>query len=179
MGEALDGHPVPVYAYAANNPIRNTDPTGLFKLQDPCARWDDAVALARTWAGCGGGNGKVCAPDSSCQTKLAECAGGGATCNICSILENGMGPMAFVDDVDMFETPQGQGFAITSMSGFLKKKREVDYSAFRKRDCDSNTYSLATAILHEAAHACSEQFQWHVNHQPNCGAYDIAKACRQ
>ncbi|MDP2272661.1 MAG: hypothetical protein Q8K32_18140 [Archangium sp.] len=179
MGEALDGHSVPVYAYAGNNPVRNTDPTGLFKLQDPCARWGDAVALAKTWAGCGGGNGKVCAADSSCQRKLAECAGGGSSCNICSILENGMGPDAFIEDVEMFETDEGPANAITLTGRTASGTVVVPWSKFRKSDCESNTYTLATRILHEAAHACGAQFQRFVGHESTCGAFDIAKACRQ
>jgi hypothetical protein len=51
---AEQGGATPTYAYGGNNPVRNTDPTGLFQLApgSTCGNWPFAVALAKEWAGC-------------------------------------------------------------------------------------------------------------------------------
>ena len=93
-----------------------------------------------------------------------------------------MGPDAFIEDVEGFRTTaendKGPANAITLTQSDQDGTITVPWSKFRKSDCESNTYTLATRILHEAAHACGAQFQRFVRHEANCGAYDIAKACR-
>jgi hypothetical protein len=55
---AKGGVSVPAYAYALNNPLHYTDPTGLFALKGKCTNWDEAMREAKKRAGCGSSDQK-------------------------------------------------------------------------------------------------------------------------
>jgi len=166
------------YAYVNSNPVYSVDPTGLFQLRDACPNWQKALDLAKERAGCRGPKKQR---DCDCKEKLTECGG----CDICSILENQHGPPAFVDDVEAFTESGRPALAITRLvitfaeDGIRIESITAEHSRFRRSDCFGPIFSaLAERIIHEAAHACSEQTGTVIGHQDRCGAYDIAKACR-
>jgi hypothetical protein len=85
----------PTYSYGENNPIKNSDPTGFFTVDSSdCPQWDEALALAKKWAGCtSSGANKGC----RCQKALRE----DRACDICPFLEDGKGPKVLLkDDLD-------------------------------------------------------------------------------
>jgi RHS repeat-associated protein len=89
---AAEGRSTATYSYALNNPIRHTDPTGLFvpSSGSTCNNWPAASALAKLWAGCKGLTADK--PPNSCQKEVTARAG----CDICQFLSVSSGPTAII-----------------------------------------------------------------------------------
>jgi RHS repeat-associated protein len=170
------------YAYASHNPLRFQDPTGLYDTTElgTCPNWAPALAIARRRAGCGPeGSGKS---DSSCscQKKLAACS----VCDICKIIDPGVGPLAL--QMDWRDEPsRGGRMGLICEPWDLKcpESRITKWRAFFATElCADPKYinDLAGTIIHEATHSCmmfggkkvpdigSEQ----------CTAYTIEEACK-
>ena len=169
---AKGGVSVPAYAYAYNNPLAFSDPTGLFALKGKCSNWNEAMAEAKKRAGCGtaagGGNDPTCA----CSQKLAECGSG--ECDICKILDNA--DPAYIVNKLVCNAP---ALGCSHHSGDDYFKVEFDNTLCSP---PAPASELATVMLHEAAHFCREQTKKHVHDPPKgkkgCRAQDIAEACK-
>lgn len=141
------GAQVAAYAYASNNPVVNSDPSGLFVRRGTCANWTRAVALAMKWAGCKGG-GKA-NPNNECQYQLLK----NGACNICTFLEDGTGPDAFIRRI-----PLGGGNGHTNVSGFYQQPAwhpEPNSVLFHDGLCSSSPEDLASIMIREASHYCA------------------------
>lgn len=175
--QAQRGVSVPTYGYGYNNPIRNTDPTGLFVPGGKCTNWNDAMALARKRAGCGDATQSTC----PCTQKLKECTGG--KCDICSILNNDE-VAKFVKDLECEGHP-GEIAAGCSHMTYTPRTRKwsargVSFDVYMCSGPggDADIEWFATVILHEAAHHCAVQTGSAVKDTGDCSAANISKACR-
>jgi hypothetical protein len=162
--ELQSGHQVPVYAYAANNPIGATDPTGLFVLRGRCANWSAAVAEAKRLAGCN--RGKMKSP-TECLYQVTTQAG----CSICGFLEDGMGPDAYVKNLGSFggHTNVGApgsmyntsttGLGAVAAAFFANAHPEPSSVAVSGDLCTGagNIKALATVLIEEASHYCASK----------------------
>ena len=148
-GQAQQGRSVPAYAYANNNPITNSDPTGLFVSHGSCANWPAAVDLAMKWAGCkGGGKGKA---NSNNECQYQQAVNGG--CNICQFIEEGIGPDAFFRSM-----PWSAGSAHTNAESYYRSfswHPEPNSVLFDDGLCTGSVSTLAQTIIHEASHFCA------------------------
>lgn len=147
---AEQGRTTPTYAYGGNNPLRNTDPTGLFELApgSSCGNWPFAVALAMEWAGCKKGM-KSESPLNSCQTEVRRRAG----CDICQFLAISSGPTAYI-------RPWGiTGMrAHTNVASFYPPAAghsEPNSTAFNSDLCTGDPETLAWVLIDEATHWCA------------------------
>ncbi|MBF5043014.1 MULTISPECIES: RHS repeat-associated core domain-containing protein [Myxococcaceae] len=148
----------PTYAYSKSNPVKNTDPTGLFKVSNPyeCSNWNAAEWLALKWAGC--------LPDGTtdtscqCQSALAACNGDGL-CDVCAVLRRGTGPDAYFDDLGLIPRGYPMFTAPTGLYGTRAAESTIGWLSYTFNDhmCEDSSYifDLASTILHEATHACS------------------------
>ncbi len=184
---ALGGTAVATYVYTANNPLSKIDPSGLFVKKGECALWDRAIEYARRMAGCDRQN--QCNPQNECQQKIAECTGknaGGAGCDICSILVDGQGPPIYFLDgpltgPDGTPNPSGTGATwLTEYQSAGSTRWAADKVEVLNRMCAATGLmtNLATILLHEASHVCSEQAGVHIGDTGSCSAYAIQEACR-
>ncbi|MBF5043013.1 RHS repeat-associated core domain-containing protein [Aggregicoccus sp. 17bor-14] len=129
----------PAYAYVKNNPVKSSDPTGLYTL-DPratCDNWGPALKRAREVMGCDAG--------SQCNS---ECK---PPCNICEYLKDGTLPIVWVAR----KGELGQDYGGNGPSNVLPGGVGV---AFNSYWCDGTTplakEILAQAMVHEAFHVC-------------------------
>lgn len=145
---AEQGISVSTYAYAANNPLRNTDPTGLFVLGpgSTCGNWPAAVALAKEWAGCKGLTAST--PLNSCQKEVQARAG----CDICQFLAISGGPTMHVRPlISRAHTNVGDFYPATI------DHPEPNSSAVDSALCSDSgkVDTLAWVLIDEATHWCS------------------------
>lgn len=148
LSAASQGELTPTYAYAANNPLRNTDPTGLFVLApgSACGNWPASVALAKEWAGCKGLTATT--PLNSCQKEVQARAG----CDICQFLAISGGPTMYVRPlISRAHTNVGSFYPATI------DHPEPDSSAVDSALCSGsgNVDTLAWVLIDEATHWCS------------------------
>lgn len=167
------------YAYAQNNPISNSDPTGLFKRSFSdidCPNWKKAVDLAKKWAGCTpSGTNTTC----TCQKAISGLSGG---CDICPFLEEGAGPEALLKNWGVFGTRAHTNACDPNAYRYLTDHTEANSIAFAKRFCTdpiigSNVEDLAELMIHEATHFCSTASGCKPVLDP--GANDVGRACKK
>ncbi len=146
--KAEEGDVVRAYAYASSNPLRNTDPTGLFvNRSGQCDQWAAALKLAKRWAGC-----SEKGTNSSCQCQQALASDG--ACDICKFLDDGKGPDVWMDrDYDGFD-----GHTNVGSSG-LSSQHPLNSIAFDNDFCSTGIFAPSVArfaelMIHEAMHYC-------------------------
>lgn len=138
IGKLQQGTQVPSYAYADNNPVGGTDPSGLYvigpRLAD-CPNYYAALLRARTRAGCDSSHSGN--PQCQCQQRARACLNG---CDICKTLEPGAGPALVPTSISSLwgTTPSGR-------TVFVPLDSCVDFSRIDE---------LADTLIHEAVHVC-------------------------
>lgn len=143
-----------------------------------CPNWEKALAQARKRAGCLGSTGD---PASRCQKRLARCSKG---CDICKILEPGIGPKALQWNLsaDPRRGQRGQTCPPWSFScpgwGNLSPSWEV---MFHKLFCTKEEYLdiFAGTMIHEAVHSCASITGKAITDReaPECDPYEIEREC--
>jgi hypothetical protein len=147
--KARIGSSVQTYAYSENNPIRNSDPSGLYTIDAAnsakCPNYATAVEQAKDMAGCGSGRTNAC---SECQNDIQACT---KRCDICATIEGGLGPPLVVDWPD----PLGAG-THTTRRFFGLGSLEVTRVSVSEDQCrnPAGATELAGTLLHEAIHVC-------------------------
>jgi hypothetical protein len=121
-----------------------------------CYGYFDALEIAKQKVGCGSGNDCGAARDERCQRSLRGC-------DICSILAEGSGPMIDWDEV--------------YYSGGHDPGAPDDLVHINGKYClpGASLARFASAILHEAMHACQER--GHGEKGNECQAYQTGEAC--
>jgi hypothetical protein len=146
---AGSGRSVPTYAYGANNPIRNTDPTGLFAASGACDNYDEAVRIALKKAGCDSAERGVCSP-----TIMKR---GG--CDICPILRDGSGPYLmfkpWVFDTAPSDINKAARVYRYDGSDSRGNRYQFMYLQVRNDACTTGAEWLASFLIHEAMHMCA------------------------
>jgi RHS repeat-associated protein len=154
--------PSVVYTYGANNPLKNTDPQGLWQTGDDirnCPAYDAALSLARYQAGCNdSGKGNECNP---CQKALKACG----KCDICSILQPGQGPTLTT----------GSWWPCLNPGSAACTVQPADWTHLVTEQSCSDPGLLAEVLLHEAVHQCSFV---PFNEGGACGANSLGSLCR-
>jgi RHS repeat-associated protein len=147
-----------IYGYAGNNPAGSTDPDGLFrrKTMNMCYGYFAALEIAKQKAGCGSGNDCGAARDERCLRTLQKC-------DICSILAEGSGPLIDWDEL--------------SYAGVHDGVVPDDVVHVNAKYCHpgASLARFASAILHEAMHAC--QARGYGEKGNECQAYQTGEAC--
>jgi RHS repeat-associated protein len=166
-----------VYSYAHNNPLFYSDPNGLFIRHGDCANWDEALTLAKKWAGCAAnGTNKSC----ECQQEMKK----QGMCDICPLLEEGHPPDAYFKDWWWWYEPDGH----TNVGGnTYGDHTEPDSVAFYKKYCNnswlgfSRVETLAELMIHEAMHFCEKvagRPVYDSYSDDNKGPSNVAPKCR-
>ena len=177
----FDGGDTNLTAYSHSDPINSADPSGLYQIDNDnlkkCPNWDKALASARKRAGCdggggdGGGNKTAC----DCKAKLSECK----TCDICSILQPGSGPLAIIESLgrdiggcteSSWDLRHCPGWGNWSSNWRVQFDTGICVDPARIED-------LASVMIHEALHACPSIGGPPIGHGGSCGAETITKAC--
>lgn len=149
---ATQGLNTPAYAYANNNPLSRTDSTGLFDTPSSpsslCAKWDDALPIARKMAGCD--EAYSCDLANPCQKAIRGCSTG---CDICKALMPGSGPSA-----EFGELPGANPShkADTWPLWYSMPNRPRYNTKFDVRYSCADAHLLAQVMIHEASHACTQ-----------------------
>jgi hypothetical protein len=139
--QAGHGKSVTTYYYAANNPLANIDPTGLYQfasqdLRNSCPNYDAALIKAQVYAGCKSDG--TAETSCKCAKAVEACSSG---CDICRVLADNQGPTitGLTDDKNV-----GGGYPFFQRLGLDKP------------DCTSpvDVRALAMTLVHEAMHQC-------------------------
>ena len=156
---ARAGHQTPSYAYAGNNPIKYSDPSGLFKTHNKdqlCPNWDAALRIAQEKAGC--------------TSKPTTCACAAALkCDVCPMLQEGQGPDAFFKNLGVSSRNRWIAGHTTIAVEFPLRVESVEFDLILCNfEGSAFVEGLAATILHEASeHACSEDLQVYMRGHPN------------
>ncbi|NBD12376.1 hypothetical protein GTY96_25770 [Corallococcus sp. c25j21] len=130
------------YSYAGNNPVRNSDPTGLFiRPEGECKNWSEALARAKVKAGCQKESGGV-----SSQQSCTKCA---LPCDICPWLDESTPPTARIFDMTGgIRGGLNPDRTQLGLARWLCGNTTVPGYSF------DNTEELAQMLIHEAIHMC-------------------------
>jgi RHS repeat-associated protein len=172
----------PVYAYGSNNPLRFSDPTGLFIHIGDCANWTTALSVAQQVAGCSAaGTRNKC---NACGDVMASCG----ACDVCKILQEGSPPEAYTTSLPSWAHPRDpNSFGTTTPDPGGQNWPggcRVWINPFNTRgQCDRvtvfNILALADTMLHEALHVCKFVNGANLSDRltDGCSPEDIAKSC--
>ena len=170
-----------IYSYAASQPTRTTDPSGLFILMDTCTNFYPALAEARKRAGCGGSGGGGSGPSDcdKCKKKKDECG----ACDICQFLDSQSWPIVrIVDDPHSSDHLPIDGNTRTwedTKDGVVVSTGPV---IFRGSLCTGSGMitRFADAMIEEAAHMCTgwQHIPDEKGKNDGCIAQNIVDACR-
>ncbi len=164
LSAAESGASIPAYAYAANNPLTNTDSTGLWTVNGQCTGFSTAIALARQWLGCDRGASQSSPGDLTCGAAPNSCDAAKScfgSCDICSILAVGTWPT--MTPVGSATRPRGRAGSWYAQwtdpwiepDGTYSTMSGGQWDLYRWQCSAANAPILAGTLIHEAAHACA------------------------
>lgn len=154
------------YAYADDNPIANTDPTGSITLKGKCHWYQEGLRIARSYLGCDGTG----VPAPQCGRKLTACAPQCGTKALCLILTDGTPP---IDNV--VADLRANGVRARGTSSGLGRPLEIDAALCDERS--GSAFGVARNLIHEALHYCSDNVIGDA--KGPCSAACITATCMQ